>query len=142
MYMTGSDNFVLSKHHIDKDFMHMHTLAGKSNRLCEAAYKSFIVCTVVYDTHKSCRQKFHRVYRALCWLDIPIYISQTSPFTILLRFFFHFYLNFDKTLLANSENTDKMPPFMASGLDLHCLPMYYKKKLARPKWVKHQNKQA
>ena len=31
--------------------------AGKSNRQCEAAYKSFIVCTVVYETHKSCRQK-------------------------------------------------------------------------------------
>ena len=38
--------------------------AGKSNRYCEVAYRSFIVCTKVYDIHKHFLQKFHRVYRA------------------------------------------------------------------------------
>ena len=40
-----------------------HDFCG--DRKCEVAYKSFIICTVEYDTHKSCRQNFHRVYLAL-----------------------------------------------------------------------------
>ena len=40
---------------------YMHIFCGKEQQvMCEVAYKSFIVCTVctvVYDTHKSYRQK-------------------------------------------------------------------------------------
>ena len=34
-------------------------IAGKSNRYCEVAYRSFIVCTVVYNTHKNVLQECH-----------------------------------------------------------------------------------
>ena len=57
-----------------------------------------------------------------------LYQSDKSISNFIEGFCFHFYSNFDKILLANSENPDKMTHFMASGLVLHCLPMYYKKK--------------
>ena len=39
---------------ISHHYAYMHRATGNE---CEVAYKSFIACTVVYDTHKSCMQK-------------------------------------------------------------------------------------
>ena len=44
---------------------YMHNFCGeRATGNVKLDHTSFIVCTVEYDTHKSCRQKFHRVYRA------------------------------------------------------------------------------
>ena len=42
-------------------------------------------------------------------------------------FFSYQFKSTQNILLANSENPDQTPPYVAADLGLHCLPMSHKK---------------